>query len=135
MKRTQYWLLGSLAMVAACSASQHPAPTPAPETSASSEQSQRIAMPVQVDNQNFSDMNIYYVSGGQRWLIGQAGGLTESTLTIPSGVVPADGRVRLEAAAIGGTRPIFTPELVVGPGQTVYWTIGSDPEMSTASVG
>jgi len=92
-------------------------------------------MAVQVDNQNSSDMSIYYVSGGQRWLIGQAGGLTKSTLTIPSGVVSADGRVRLEATPIGATRPVFTPELVVGPGQTVFWTIGSDPEMSTASVG
>jgi hypothetical protein len=80
-------------------------------------------------------MNIYLVNGGQRFLLGQAGGLTRTTLTISEGLAPIDGRLRLEADPVGASPPVFTPELVVSPGQSVYWTIGSDPEMSSASTG
>lgn len=120
-----------------CGASHQPVPAPAPETSARAgvKNPERGAVPVQIDNQNFSDMSIYLINGGQRWLLGQAGGLTETTLTIPSGVAPVDGRLRLSADPIGGSPRIFTPDLVVSPGQRVYWTIGADAQMSTASVG
>lgn len=135
--RTRYWVLGFLAMAAGCSASHQPTVAPAPEASrsTSSQEAKSTGLPVQIDNQNFSDMSIYYVSAGQRYLLGSAGGLGQTTLTIPSGLAPTDGRVRLEAAPVGGMRGIFTPTLVVAPGQSVFWTIGSDAGMSTASVG
>jgi hypothetical protein len=135
--RARYWLIGFLAMAAGCSASHQPAPAPTPEKgeSTSSQESSQTGLPVRVDNQNFNDMNIYFLSAGQRYLLGSAGGLGETTLTIPSGLAPTDGRVRLEAAPLGGMRAIFTPTLVVAPGQSVFWTIGSDAGMSTASVG
>lgn len=134
---TRYLLIGLLALAAGCGASHQRAPAPSPQTngSTSSQESRRTGLPVQVDNQNFSDMNIYLVKGGQRWLLGQAGGLTQTTLTVPSSLTPGDGRLRLLADPIGERQSISTPVLVVGPGQTVYWTIGSDSEMSTASVG
>jgi hypothetical protein len=90
---------------------------------------------VLIDNQNFSDMNVYFVSGGQRWLLGQVGGLTRVTLDIPVGIARADAQVRLLADPIGGTRPITTPVLTVPAGQRVYWTIGSDAATSSASAG
>jgi hypothetical protein len=90
---------------------------------------------VQIDNQNFSDMNIYLVNGGQRWLLGSAGGLAKTTLTIPNGAAKSDGRVRLVADPIGGARPIATPTLLVPAGQSIFWTIGSDPATSTATAG
>jgi hypothetical protein len=90
---------------------------------------------VQVDNQNFSDMNIYLVNGGQRWLLGQVSGLSKATLKISSGLATSGGRVRLLADGIGGAGPISTPTLLVAPGQSIFWTIGSDPATSTATVG
>jgi hypothetical protein len=134
----RYYVIGLLtAALAGCSASRQPTPSPAPKTQANAgtKQTERGAVPVQVDNQNFSDMSIYVVSGGQRWLVGQVGGLARTTLTIPPGVAPVGGRLRLSADPIGGSPRLFTPLLVVSPGQTVFWTIGSDPQMSTASVG
>jgi hypothetical protein len=89
---------------------------------------------VQIDNQNFSDMDIYVLKNGERWLIGHAGGLTKTTLTI-RGAVRGDGRVRLLAEPISGARPIATPTLVVPQGQSIFWTIGSDLITSTASTG
>jgi hypothetical protein len=60
---------------------------------------------------------------------------SKATLTVPASVAPADLRVRLRAQAIGGGGGTTTPTLIVPPGQQVYWTIGSDPSMSTASAG
>jgi hypothetical protein len=90
---------------------------------------------VQVDNQNINDMSIYLLMSGSRFLVGQAGGLSKTTLTIPEGMTQTDLRVRLIAEPIGGSRPIATPVLIVPPGQRIYWSTGSDPATSTASAG
>lgn len=126
MRHARYWLIGLLLSGVGCGTANRPETTISPDAS---------GFPVQIDNQNFSDMNIYLVNGGQRWLLGQAPGLSRTNLTISSGIAPADGELRLEADPVGASRPIFTPVLVVSAGETVYWTIGSDPEMSTASTG
>ena len=118
--------IGLLGLSAACGASRAPAAT--------SSVSPTNEIPVQIDNRNFSDMDIYVVSSGQRWLVGQAGGLTRTTLTIRNALTGA-GRVRLLAEPIGGAAPITTPTLIIPPGQSIFWTIGSDPATSTASTG
>ena len=130
MRSTRAVLTASLLLLlaAGCAGSPGPATSPGPEA-------WDRAIDVQVDNQNFYDMNVYLVTGGTRWLVGRVGGLTKGTLTIPASLAPADQRVRLSAEAIGGQRPIITPTLVVPPGEQVYWTIGSDPSMSTVSAG
>jgi hypothetical protein len=119
-------LIVLLGLSSACGASLT-IPTSNPEPSSDE-------IPVQIDNQNFSDMEIYVVKNGQRLLIGQAGGLTKTTLTIRN-AARGDGRVRLLAEPIGGARPIATPTLIVPQGQSIFWTIGSDPATSTASTG
>jgi hypothetical protein len=119
-------LIVLLGLSSACGASRT-TPTSNPEPSSDE-------IPVQIDNQNFSDMEIYVVKNGQRLLIGQAGGLTKTTLTIRN-AARGDGRVRLLAEPIGGARPIATPTLIVPQGQSIFWTIGSDPATSTASTG
>jgi hypothetical protein len=121
--------------LAAC-ASHAPAEVagPAPVSHADSARDS-TGLQVQIDNQNISDMSIYLVRSGTRWLLGQAGGLSKTTLTIPQSMTPPDLRVRLIAEPIGGSRPITTPVLIVPAGQSVYWSIGSDPATSTASAG
>jgi hypothetical protein len=124
-----------LLTVAACASNRSSeAAGPAPAASADSTQA-TSGIEVQIDNQNLSDMSIYLLKGGSRWLVGQAGGLRKSTLTIPSAVAPTDLRVRLLADPIGSNRPVTTPVLIVPRGQRIYWSIGSDPSMSTASAG
>jgi hypothetical protein len=119
-------LIVLLGLSSACAAS-HSAPTSSPEPLASE-------IPVQIDNQNFSDMEIYVVKSGQRLLIGQAGGLAKTTLTIKN-ATRGDGRIRLLAEPVGAVRRISTPLLVVPQGQRIFWTIGSDPATSTAYTG
>jgi hypothetical protein len=121
---------------AACAASKtsSEAAGPAPAGGADSARASN-GIQVVIDNQNISDMNIYLAKGGSRVLLGSAGGLTKSTLTIPGSLTPADQRVKLLADPVGGSGSIPTPSLIVPPGQRVYWTIGSDPSMSTTSTG
>jgi hypothetical protein len=120
----------------ACAASHQSAEAnrPVPATGADSARASQ-GIQVQIDNQNFSDMNIYLVKSGGRWLVGQAEGMGKTTLTIPQSMAPADLRVRLIGDPIGGSRPVATPVLIVPRGQRVYWTIGSEPGSSTASAG
>jgi hypothetical protein len=119
-------LVALLVLSSACGATRA-TPTSAPEPSSDE-------IPVQIDNQNFNAMEIYVVTNGGRWLVGQAGGLSKTTLTIKN-VARGDGRVRLLADPIGGNRRVTTPTLVVPPGQRIFWTIGSDPATSFASTG
>ena len=119
-------LVALLVLSTACGATRS-TPAPAPEPSSDE-------IPVQIDNQNFNAMDIYAVINGSRWLIGQAGGLSKTTLTIKN-VARGDGRVRLLADPIGSNRRVTTPILVVPPGQRIFWTIGSDPATSFASTG
>jgi hypothetical protein len=119
-------LIAVLGFSTACGASR--------STVASGPEPSSNEIPVQIDNQNFSDMDIYVVRNGERWLIGHAGAFTKTTLAI-RGTIKGDGRVRLLAEPVGGVRPIATPTLVVPQGQTIFWTIGSDPATSTASTG
>jgi hypothetical protein len=138
MRQLRAGLIGLLVLSVACGASRSPVAGPSPNsgsTATSGAKAGQGAIPVQVDNQNFSDMNIYVLNGGSRWLLGQAGGLSKTTLSIPAGQTRADTRVRLLAEPIGGTRPIATPVLLVPAGESVYWTIGSDPTTSSASAG
>ena len=136
MRTSQVSFTATLLLLAAgCARSPAPA-TPSPTASASADSARTSrAIPVQVDNQNFSDMNIYLMTRGSRWLLGNVAGLTKATLTVPADLAPADLQVRLRAQAIGGRGATTTPTLIVPPGQQVYWTIGSDPAMSTASAG
>jgi hypothetical protein len=135
MKRLRAGMAVFVMLAAAGCASHAPDEAgPAPISRADSGRDS-TGLQVQIDNQNINDMSIYLLRSGSRFLVGQAGGLSKTTLTIPEGVTPTDLRVRLIAEPIGGSRRIATPVLIVPPGQRIYWSIGSDPESSTASAG
>jgi hypothetical protein len=89
---------------------------------------------VQVSNQNTNTMSIYLVRQGARYLVGQVYGIGDTTVTIPASLVPPDRQIRLRAEAIAGGSTT-TPLLIVPAGQRVYWTLGSDLSISSASAG
>jgi hypothetical protein len=137
MRNARMGLLGLMALVAGCGASRAKTSPPAPEqdASADADASARQPIQVQIDNRNFSDMNVYLINDGTRVLLGSAPGMSKTTLTLPSGSVSSRWQVRLFADPIGGSNAIRTPTLLVSPGQNVYWTIGADPSSSYASAG
>lgn len=133
MRAWKLWLSGVTGLSLACAAS-HPttSPSPVPNTAAASS---KIRIPVQIDNENYSDMDVYLLDRGSRVLLGSVNGLTQATLLLPTGSTGTDGRVQLQADPIGAVTPIRTPQLLVAPGEKVYWTIGADRVDSYASVG
>jgi hypothetical protein len=127
-------LAGLLGLSVACATSHSAATSPSPQQATAATGSEdRIR--VQIDNQNYSDMDIYLVDRGTRVLLGYASGLMKTTLLLPAIATANGGRVQLQADPIGDVAPIRTPALLVAPGQQVHWTIGADRGDSYASVG
>jgi hypothetical protein len=125
-------LAGLAALSLGCGAGRAAPSEPAPQRAT---QAARGDTPVQIDNENFNDMNIYLIDAGTRVFLGSVDGLSKGWLMIPRGASSSTFRVRLLADPIGGSQVITTPSLTVPPGQNVYWTIGASPSNSFASTG
>lgn len=129
--RISFTLAALATFAAACSG--NPNLSPAPD--ASTHHALRAqAIAVQVSNQNSNTMSIYLVRQGARYLVGQVYGIGDTTVTIPASLVPPDRQIRLRAEALAGGSTT-TPLLIVPDGQRIYWTLGSDLSISTASAG
>jgi hypothetical protein len=77
-----------------------------------------------VENQGFTDMTIYAVSGTTgRVRLGEVTGNTTRHLAIPGYLIRTGGTLRFIADPIGGPRRPVSDELVVSPGDTVTLTI------------
>ena len=134
MRTVMVGLTGLVALSLGCGTGRSSTSEPAPQSgSGPAAQGARGQIQVQVDNQNFNDMNVYLIDAGTRVYLGLVSGLSKGSLVIPPGSGRSSHQVRLSADPIGGSSPIRTPSLLVGPGQNVYWTIGSSPANSFAS--
>ncbi len=84
---------------------------------------------VYVDNQGFTDMDIYAISGGQRIRLGTATGVRKSKFKLPSYLVGAGQQLRFLARPIARNRSPVSEQITVQPGEDVTLTIpsGSSP--------
>ena len=78
---------------------------------------------VQVENQGFTDMVIYAISGGQRVRLVLATGHSTKTFTVPRYLTTGAGPIRFLADPIGGDRTPVSEEMSVRPGDLVTLTI------------
>lgn len=78
---------------------------------------------VEVENQGFTDMVIYAISGGQRVRLGMATGNSTKTFTVPRYLTAGAGPIRFLADPIGGNRTPVSEEMSVRPGDVVTLTI------------
>jgi len=78
---------------------------------------------VQVENQGFSDMVIYAISGGQRVRLGLVTGNSTKRFTVPRYLTGGAGPIRFLADPIGGNRTPVSEEMSVQPGDLVTLTI------------
>lgn len=76
---------------------------------------------VDVNNENFYDMDVYVVSYGLATRLGTVTGNHEESFVLDPSVVSQD--LRIVAAPIGGNGRATTGPLVVAPGQTVTFKI------------
>jgi hypothetical protein len=99
-------------LTAACGhAAQSRTPEPGPKTT------------VKVQNQNFLDMVVYVLSGGQRIRLGTVGGLSMQILTLPDYIVRGSGQLQFELHPIGGRANPRSETISVRPGDEVELTV------------
>lgn len=74
---------------------------------------------LRVRNQNFLDMNVFVVRGGQPIRLGTVSGNSTQVLRIPAYLLAGVTPLRFVADPIGGSRGPVSEEIVVSPGDQV----------------
>lgn len=85
---------------------------------------------VKVENQNWSDMRIYVVRGGERRRLGSVTTFTSRTFTVPESFLQASGQVRLLARGLASGETETTRPILVNPGDVVTWNLKNDLSLS-----
>lgn len=78
---------------------------------------------VNVENQNFLDMNVYLVRSGQRIRLGTVPGLTSRVLMLRPEYVGYGAELRFEVHPIGGRADPISETISVRPGDVIHLTI------------
>ena len=107
---------------AACSRTAHAAGDIAPATS----------IGLTVTNQNFLDMDVYAVSDGLATRLGTVNGNNTRSFSLNPSLASRD--LRIVATPIGGNGRASSGEVIVSPGQTIEFRIGSILRNSSVSV-
>jgi hypothetical protein len=110
----------------------------APAGTTASPQSGRAGTPandrqvtVQVENNNFQDVDVYAMSQGMTWRLGTVAALQQTSFKLPQGMVVPDGDVRLIFAPIGAWNYWVSPRVLVSPGDRLTSQVGSSLDFST----
>ena len=74
---------------------------------------------VNVDNQNFADMNVFLIRGGQRIRLGTVPGLSTRILMVRPELIGYGTEVQFEVHPIGGRGNPITETISVRPGDVI----------------
>src|SRR2546429_4819648 len=78
---------------------------------------------VTVENQNFLDMNVFLIRGGQRIRLGTVPGLTSRILMVRPDLIGYGTELRFEVHPIGGRSNPISETITVRPGDVIQLTI------------
>lgn len=78
---------------------------------------------VTVDNQNFLDMTVYLIRGGQRIRLGLVPGLSKQILMVRPDVIGYGTELQFEVHPIGGRGNPISETISVKPGDVINLTI------------
>jgi hypothetical protein len=78
---------------------------------------------VNVENQNFLDMNVFLIRGGQRIRLGMVPGLSSRVLMVRPELIGYGADLRFEVHPIGGRSNPISETITVRPGDVVQLTI------------
>ena len=78
---------------------------------------------VTVDNQNFLDMNVFLIRGGQRIRLGMVPGLTQRILMVRPELIGYGTELQFELHPIGGRSNPVSETMTVHPGDVIHLTI------------
>jgi hypothetical protein len=135
MSNVRVVVAGLLLLLGGCSAARSAPEAPAPSSRADAVKTAKAGgtIPIEIDNQNFNDVDVYLIDQGAPVYLGSATSYTTTMLQIPAGSLVDPAQVRLLAHPVGGSSEFRTPKLLVAPGKSVHWTIGTDAATSVAS--
>jgi hypothetical protein len=88
---------------------------------------------VDIENNNFSDVDVYVVSEGLATRLGTVTGNTTAHYNLDPSFLPTD-QLRLVATPIGGNGRASSGPLNVSPGQTIHFTVAPRLRQSFADV-
>ena len=88
---------------------------------------------VAVTSHNWSDITVYLLAGGLPQRLGMVSALGEATFDFSSHRLNTSGGVRLRALPIAG-RPFTSDNILVQPGQSIFWTLENNLETSNFTV-
>jgi len=91
------------------------------------------ALPVQVQNDNTSDVDVYVMSGGQVNRLGTVTALSSDTLKIPATAVTRGTNLRLLADPIGATGAYLSDPILVSSGDVLVFRVASQLALSTVT--
>ena len=86
-----------------------------------------------VTNQNWLDVDVFVLRGTSRYRIGEVGGNTSATFSIPSSLI-VRGEVRLMADPVGSDDRYVTETISVAPDEKVQLTVAPRMRMSSYAV-
>ena len=78
---------------------------------------------VTVDNQNYLDMDVFLIRGGQRIRIGMVPGISSRMLMLRSELIGYGTEVQFELHPIGGRGNTISETVTVRPGDVIQLTI------------
>jgi hypothetical protein len=104
-------------------AAPRPSPVPPQHTAANTPAPSR-QVTVQVQNDNFSDVDVYARSEAMTWRLGTVMGMEKATFTLPGAMVGPDVEVQLIFAPIAGWRYWASPPVLVSPGDRIVSQVG-----------
>lgn len=91
------------------------------------------ALPVQVQNDNTSDVDVYVMSGGQVTRLGTVTALSGDTLQIPATAVARGTDLRLLADPIGATGAYLSDPILFSSGDVLVFRVASQLALSTVT--
>ncbi|HEY6157171.1 MAG TPA: hypothetical protein VIV88_06930 [Gemmatimonadales bacterium] len=83
----------------------------------------RAEVAVTVDNQNFLDMDVFLIRGGQRVRLGMVPGLSTRILMVRPELIGYGTEVQFELHPIGGRGNPLSETISVRPGDVIHLTI------------
>jgi hypothetical protein len=89
---------------------------------------------VRVENNNWSDVNVYAVRSGQRFRLGTVPSISERVFRLPAGFSIPGGEVELLVDPIGSSLTHSTGRIMFNPGDEIIWRIENHLPLSSYSL-
>jgi hypothetical protein len=78
---------------------------------------------VRVVNDHPDLMNVYLLGSGQSRFLGILPIADTLRAPVPESMLGASREIRLQARAVGGVASLYSPSVILGPGDVLEWTI------------